>query len=675
MANNNASRPARPSIGTIHPVKKALELFRDDSPVMVALAQTIMQRDDLEGPPSSHRLQVLNFSGFPRSKEPKYQSLLSLSKSDLDMLAWVFVVSKHGRKEEVARRIVASLRTPLQFRVPPQAKRPTIPTRADAGNSMGALATAIRNTPQTNRTSSTHTSMPSLTSAALHSSRGHTILSNLQRQLAPSSGQGTTVLSSQPSGRLPGQANKSKQMHNLCSDVLNGYTFDVGENPFNCPMNPPLGQKPYVVFSSVQLSRGNNDPALRFETPAPIDKIVRREVEGGDIQVHIRCLRVEIEKPKSEWKQAWPFPATCRVNGHSVVLNQAQRYTNGKLAGRDAATNITPFLRKFKKSGMKEMNRIVLRRQSSTATPATGQYVFFAQEVLVLSHETMTKSVFESSEKYWVEHRRNLEKKGVITSATSKFEMARHGVMQFLTDPDGLTVSSMKVSLRCPLALTRIATPVKGKKCQHVQCFDLENFLEYSRRSSKFDCPVCNKNTAYPVMLVISPYIEHALATFEDCDEVEINQDGSMIAVERKQTGVASDDDEDAHVKTEPRKLPSRSRTQSGPKTPEVVDLTLDSDDDGPAARNEDQQSEFIQPDAATSLPLRGGGLLLGLGDSVGPANPIDSSSALAQDVFSFRSDFCWREPQIPNNFGATQGQADGMRDNWTADVIAIDSD
>lgn len=100
--------------------------------------------------------------------------------------------------------------------------------------------------------------------------------------------------------------------------------------------------------------------------------------------------------------------------------------------------------------------------------------------------------------------------------------MARQGVVQFLTDPDGLTVSSMKVSLRCPLALTRITAPAKGKRCHHQQCFDLENFLEYWR-SSKFECPVCNKNTAYPSMLVVLLYIETALEKYKECDPSSVD--------------------------------------------------------------------------------------------------------------------------------------------------------
>lgn len=492
--------------------------------------------------------------------------------------------------------------------------------------------------------------------------------------------------------RVSAAQNRSKQMRDLVHEVLAGYDFSVGENPFNHPMYAPLGAaKNYVIFSSMQLSRGNSDPVLMFPTPQPIDPNVRPEIRGGDLQIHLRCLKVEVEKPKAEWKQAWPFPASCRVNGHMVTLNQAQRYTNGKLAGLDTATNITPYLRKYK-GNSNESNRITLRRQSSTATPASGQFVLFAQEILVYSRDTMANRVHEASDKYWVEYRRLREEKGVLSPSTSKFEMARQGVVHFLTDPDGLTVSSMKVSLRCPLALTRITTPVKGKRCQHVQCFDLINFLEYSRRSSKFDCPVCNKNTAYPAMLVISPYIEHALEKYKDSDEVEIFQDGSMVPVERKQTGVASDDEDEGGSGAQ-----ANGTSHGGSKPSEVVDLTLDSDDDDPpsviTAEEITPNLQNVGLSMVTAVDRGGQTSVVSDGQSQHIEDTIMHSTSDEQEVgndvgngdqefdFTFRSDFApvpWGDGQAGEELAPAPvrlPQVSNAADNWPVDVIAIDSD
>jgi len=48
--------------------------------------------------------------------------------------------------------------------------------------------------------------------------------------------------------------------------------------------------------------------------------------------------------------------------------------------------------------------------------------------------------------------------------------------------------------LRCPLTRERMRIPARGKKCQHIACFDLEAYLTVSARASfhrRWCCPVC----------------------------------------------------------------------------------------------------------------------------------------------------------------------------------------
>ncbi|KAJ1485773.1 hypothetical protein T484DRAFT_1792314, partial [Baffinella frigidus] len=50
------------------------------------------------------------------------------------------------------------------------------------------------------------------------------------------------------------------------------------------------------------------------------------------------------------------------------------------------------------------------------------------------------------------------------------------------TDSDEVSCMDLEISLRDPVAMTRIRTPAKGLKCDHLQCFDLDIFLEFARR-------------------------------------------------------------------------------------------------------------------------------------------------------------------------------------------------
>ena len=49
-------------------------------------------------------------------------------------------------------------------------------------------------------------------------------------------------------------------------------------------------------------------------------------------------------------------------------------------------------------------------------------------------------------------------------------------------DEDEVEVVGGDVSLQDPLLLGRIATPARGQRCTHFQCFDLGKFLEYNSR-------------------------------------------------------------------------------------------------------------------------------------------------------------------------------------------------
>lgn len=64
--------------------------------------------------------------------------------------------------------------------------------------------------------------------------------------------------------------------------------------------------------------------------------------------------------------------------------------------------------------------------------------------------------------------------------------------------------SPIRQSLLCPLTLSRLRCPVRGSACQHLQCFDLEAYLQISLATSfqrRWRCPVC-QGRALPAELV-----------------------------------------------------------------------------------------------------------------------------------------------------------------------------
>ncbi|KAG8736629.1 SUMO ligase siz1, partial [Ceratobasidium sp. 414] len=65
------------------------------------------------------------------------------------------------------------------------------------------------------------------------------------------------------------------------------------------------------------------------------------------------------------------------------------------------------------------------------------------------------------------------------------------------------------LSLRCPIAHTRIKTPCRSSKCTHPQCFDAQNWFSFTQEANR-SCPICDK----PIEnsdLVIDEYFEDIL--------------------------------------------------------------------------------------------------------------------------------------------------------------------
>lgn len=580
------SGPAPPVVVTSAPSRTLLRL-RDIKPVQQALARmdpqcsgVMVTLDRLlmsNGPagryartsaanPDVLRARVMDFRGFPANVHPDVAILTTLSRQALDSLAWAFAVNRAGRKADVARRIVEYLRAPLAWAEP--TKR-----RCVAGvSASGRGGNAVRHAPRMPYNGPTppgaHAGMyrrlvTDLNSAhdapgeregfafdfgaarrGSHNGHPHTTTSSAARAAAAAlasvgGGNGGPRASAGrgPPRGLPGVRN-----------VLKSYDFQNPENPFHLPVGSPLGNTDkFIVFSADELSSGK-EPRLVFSTPSPPSP-----EDGVEVQVNLRCLKAESGKHPQQWIQSWPFPAVARVNRHQVELNQAQRYTSGKLCGIDMATNLSPFLRKHKPNA-NEMNEVILRRHASTAAASKGVFVVYAQVVRVKSVDLVRSEVLEQSRLHWMKLRDAhsaeavTDKQGAGTGAESgepisTFELAKSGVVKFMTADDDVRQSSMRVSLRCPLMLSRMVTPVKGRRCTHLQCFDLDNFLHYARANAKFECPVCNKRTATPDELLVSPYIEKALELFQ-CEDVDIDMEGQLTAVASKRRGAQSDNED-----------------------------------------------------------------------------------------------------------------------------------
>ena len=70
-------------------------------------------------------------------------------------------------------------------------------------------------------------------------------------------------------------------------------------------------------------------------------------------------------------------------------------------------------------------------------------------------------------------------------------------------DDDDLQIqNTLPVQLLCPLSKCRIKLPVRGQKCQHIQCYDADTYLLINERKPTWKCPVCDSLAPFDELFV-----------------------------------------------------------------------------------------------------------------------------------------------------------------------------
>ncbi|KAI4326887.1 hypothetical protein L6164_019411 [Bauhinia variegata] len=133
-----------------------------------------------------------------------------------------------------------------------------------------------------------------------------------------------------------------------------------------------------------------------------------------------------------------------------------------------------------------------------------------------------------------------------------------------------------RISLNCPISFSRIKTPVKGRSCKHLQCFDFDNFIDINSRRPSWRCPHCNQYVCYTDICLDRNMVEVLKDVGDNVMEVIIRADGSWKAVLENDQNVDKTqnkvlDYENEHVEQE-------EPTCSPSAVPDVLDLTNDDD-------------------------------------------------------------------------------------------------
>ncbi|MGH0186772.1 UNVERIFIED_CONTAM: hypothetical protein FKN15_022447 [Acipenser sinensis] len=106
--------------------------------------------------------------------------------------------------------------------------------------------------------------------------------------------------------------------------------------------------------------------------------------------------------------------------------------------------------------------------------------------VLQLVHRPSVRSVLQGLMK-----KRLLPAEHCITKIKRNFSSGTIPGTPGLNGEDGVEQTAIKVSLKCPITFRRIQLPARGHDCRHIQCFDLESYLQLNCERGTWRCPVC----------------------------------------------------------------------------------------------------------------------------------------------------------------------------------------
>jgi hypothetical protein len=173
----------------------------------------------------------------------------------------------------------------------------------------------------------------------------------------------------------------------------------------------------------------------------------------------------------------------------------------------------------------------------------------------------------------------------ILLSRIAKCKIPREETIRLVKeklDPNSdVAMTSLRVNLLCPVGCSRMTTPTRTKKCNHLQCFDSSLYLKMNEKKPTWKCPVCD-NEAYFTDLIVDEYFIE-ICRESSTDEVDFYESGGW-----KEHHVTKDKSRD------------REQIKEKKKEKQVVlhSVTLvDSDDDVPVA------STRLAPPTSTEGP------------------------------------------------------------------------
>uniref|UniRef100_H9G0G0 Zinc finger MIZ domain-containing protein 2 isoform 2 n=1 Tax=Macaca mulatta TaxID=9544 RepID=H9G0G0_MACMU len=224
------------------------------------------------------------------------------------------------------------------------------------------------------------------------------------------------------------------------------------------------------------------------------DSVYKTLMLRPDLELQFKCYHHEDRQMNTNW----PASVQVSVNATPLTIERGDNKTS------------------HKPLHLKHVCQPGRNTIQITVTACCCSHLF----VLQLVHRPSVRSVLQGLLK-----KRLLPAEHCITKIKRNFSsVAASSGNTTLNGEDGVEQTAIKVSLKCPITFRRIQLPARGHDCKHVQCFDLESYLQLNCERGTWRCPVCNK-TALLEGLEVDQYMLGILIYIQNSDYEEITID------------------------------------------------------------------------------------------------------------------------------------------------------
>ncbi|XP_077942573.1 zinc finger MIZ domain-containing protein 2-like isoform X4 [Gasterosteus aculeatus] len=302
---------------------------------------------------------------------------------------------------------------------------------------------------------------------------------------------------------------------------------DIKPNMASLPPPPPSGNPSDDLRLTFPVRDGVVLEPFRLEHNLAVsnhvfqlrDSVYKTLIMRPDLELQFKCYHHEDRQMNTNWPASVQVSAPPCQWSHGKEIPMTQRT---HCAAPQVSVNATPLT--IERGDNKTSHKPLYLKQvcqpgrntiQITVTACCCSHLF----VLQLVHRPSVRSVLQGLMK-----KRLLPAEHCVTKIKRNFSSGSIAGTPGLNGEDGVEQTAIRVLLKCPITFRRIQLPARGHDCRHVQCFDLESYLQLNCERGTWRCPVCNK-TALLEGLEVDQYMLGILIYVQNSEYEEITID------------------------------------------------------------------------------------------------------------------------------------------------------